>query len=117
MPPQRKKAKTSYAVPDTQVPVTDPALHPDLAAASTLPTLKMDPDVLHPDLAAASTQIQPPQFSIENVSVPPPTPPQPKQRKNAAAASRAAAAVAAQLQQQQQQQQQQLQHQQIGRAH
>jgi hypothetical protein len=115
MAPQRKKAKTSYIEPE--VHVTDPALHPDLAAQST-PTIKMDPAVLHPDLAAASTSLtastsQPGQFAADGgEGVPPPAPAQPKQRKNAAAASRAAAAVAAQLQQQQLLQQQQQQQQQ-----
>jgi len=115
MAPQRKKVKTSYIEPE--VHVTDPALHPDLAAQST-PTIKMDPAVLHPDLAAASTSLtastsQPGQFAADGSGgAQPPAPAQPKQRKNAAAASRAAAAVAAQLQQQQlllQQQQQQQQ--------
>ena len=105
MPPQRKKAKTSYVEPEP-VHVTDPTLHPDLAAAST--PLKMDRAVLHPDLAAASTPLAPAsqsaQFGVDNpVQIPTPAPP--KQRKNAAAASRAAAAVAAQLQRQQQEQQ------------
>ena len=58
MPPQRKKAKTSYVEPDSnQAHVTDPTLHPDLAAAST--PIKIDPAVLHPDLAAASTPLGP----------------------------------------------------------
>ena len=101
MPPQRKKAKTSYVEPE-QVHVTDPTLHPDLAAAST--PLKMDPAVLHPDLAAASTPIAPaPQFAADD-AVQTPAPAPPKQRKNAAAASRNAAIAAAQLQRQQQEQ-------------
>jgi len=112
MPPQRKKAKTSYVEPEPQVQETDPALHPDLAAQST--PVKMDPQLLHPDLAAASTALAPDpatQFVMENVVVPARTPALPKQRKNAAAASRAAAAAAAaiQAQQQLQMQQQQLQ--------
>ena len=104
MPPQRKKAKTSYVEPE-QVHVTDPTLHPDLAAAST--PLKMDPAVLHPDLAAASTPLapssQPAQFAADNTAQPL-APAPPKQRKNAATASRNAALVAAQLQRQQQEQ-------------
>jgi hypothetical protein len=107
MPPQRKKARVSYVEPESEpVQVTDPTLHPDLAAAST--PIKMDPGVLHPDLAAASTPLAPvPESSqFDNVPVSPrPAPPQRKPRKNAAAASRAAAAAAALLQQQQQQQQ------------
>ena len=107
MPPQRKKAKTTYVEPVTnEVPVTDPALHPDLAAQST--AVKMDPAVLHPDLAAASTPLaasgEPPQFGLDSVAVTPPTLALPKQRKNAAAGSKAAAAAAAALQVQQQQQ-------------
>jgi hypothetical protein len=102
MPPQRKKVKT-YTEPDnSHIELTDPALHPDLAAQSS--PLKMDPAVLHPDLAAQSTQLeptpQPTQFAMENPIQSAPAPP--KQRKNAAAASAAAAAVAAQLQQEQQ---------------
>jgi len=109
MPPQRKKAKTTYMEPlPSEVPVTDPALHPDLAAQST--PVKMDPGVLHPDLAAASTPLAPnvqsPQLAVENVSVPPPKPALPKQRKNAAAGSKAAAAAAAALHAQQAAQQQ-----------
>jgi hypothetical protein len=110
MAPQRKKAKSVYVEPDNnQVQVTDPALHPDLAAQSTI--LKVDSTVLHPDLAAASAAItsatQPGSFGIETTLVPPSKtkPAQPKQRKNAAAASRAAAAAAAQIQAQQQHQQ------------
>src|SRR5271170_2382017 len=111
MPPQRKKAKTTYVEPVTnEVPVTDPALHPDLAAQST--PVKMDPGVLHPDLAAASTPLapsaQPPPFSVDTIPVPSPTPALPKQRKNAAAGSKAAAAAAAALQAQQAAHQQQL---------
>jgi hypothetical protein len=112
MPPQRKKAKTTYvAPPEAQTPARDPleTLHPDLAAASEPP--KLDPEVLHPDLAAASTlpshqsaTDQPDQLQVEN-AIPGPRPRQPRQRKNATAASRAAAAIAAQLQLQQQQQQ------------
>jgi hypothetical protein len=110
MPPARKKAKTTYAEPDSssQVHVTDPALHPDLAAAST--PLKMDPAVLHPDLAAASSSLsasEVPTFSVDVPSAPAPTPATPRKRKNAAAASQAAAAAAAQIHQQQQQQQEQ----------
>ena len=110
MPPQRKKAKTSYVEPE-QVHVPDPTLHPDLAAAST--PLKMDPAVLHPDLAAASTPLAPaPQFTVDG-TVQPPAPAPPKQRKNAAVASRNAAAAAAQLQRQQEQAAQQAQQQQV----
>jgi len=113
MPPQRKKAKTTYVQAEPQVQETDPALHPDLAAQST--PVKMDPQLLHPDLAAASTSLAPDggsQFVMENVAVPAPTPGLPKQRKNAAAASRAAAAAAAAIQAQQQLQMQQQQYQQ-----
>ena len=111
MPPQRKKAKTTYVEPVTnEVPITDPALHPDLAAQST--PVKMDPGVLHPDLAAASTPLAPsaqsPTFSVDTVAVTTPTPALPKQRKNAAAGSKAAAAAAAALQAQQAAHQQQL---------
>ena len=114
MAPARKKAKTTYNEPEStaEVPVTDPALHPDLAAASS--PLKMDPAVLHPDLAAASTSLSTGEmstFAIEMPNVPAKTPATPKRRKNAAAASQAAAAIAAQIQQQQHQQQQQQQQQ------
>ena len=108
MPPQRKKAKTSYVAPEPQVQETDPALHPDLAAQSV--SVKMDPQLLHPDLAAASTSLTQDataQFVMENIVVQAPTPTLPKQRKNAAAASRAAAAAAAAIQAQQLQMQQQ----------
>jgi hypothetical protein len=101
MPPQRKKVKTYTEPDDSHIELTDPALHPDLAAQSS--PLKMDPAMLHPDLAAQSTQLeptpQPAQFTMENAIQSAPAPP--KQRKNAAAASTAAAAVAAQLQQEQ----------------
>jgi len=109
MPPARKKAKTTYAEPllPEEVHVTDPALHPDLAAQSS--PLKMDPAVLHPDLAAASTVGQTGTFTLDGVAMTSPTPAQPKQRKNAAPGSKAAAAAAAKLNQQQQQQQQQQQ--------
>ena len=110
MPPQRKKAKTSYVEPELPVQETDPALHPDLAAQST--AVNMDPELLHPDLAAASKPLPTDvivQFTVGNVTVPAPTSAMPKQRKNAAAASRAAAAAAAAIQAQQQLQMQQLQ--------
>src|ERR1700737_4259967 len=112
MPPQRKKAKT-HTDPATEehLPITDPALHPDLAAQSIQslqglstqePQLKMDPAMLHPDLAAQSIQ------SIQNSEIVPQQPqyletalpttqtisPRPKQRKNAAAASTAAVLAA-----------------------
>src|SRR5271170_5079053 len=111
MPPQRKKAKTTYVEPVTsEAPVTDPALHPDLAAQSM--PVKMDPGVLHPDLAAASTPLapnaQPPPFAVDTAPVTSPKPALPKQRKNAAAGSKAAAAAAAALQAQQAAHQQQL---------
>jgi hypothetical protein len=100
MAPQRKKAKTHTEPDESRLELTDPALHPDLAAQSS--PLKMDPAMLHPDLAAQSTELaptpQPAQFTVDNMPLQPPPPP--KQRKNAAAASAAAAAVAAQLQQQ-----------------
>lgn len=120
MPPQRKKAKTTYVEPPSSaVPVTDPALHPDLAAQST--PVKMDPGVLHPDLAAASTplasNVQTPSFAVDSISAPPPAPALPKQRKNAAAGSKAAAAAAAALQAQQVAQQQQLAQQALAQQH
>jgi hypothetical protein len=112
MAPQRKKAKTAA---HAQAEAADPAIHPELAAAS-----QMDPALLHPDLAAAS---QPTELSAENIAaiaaaaaaatpipdttvnttttpVPTTTVKTPRQRKNAAAASRAAVEAAAALHQQ-----------------
>lgn len=83
MSPRRKKTKTrpdsneTLAIPEPPSDhLTDPTLHPDLAAQSSL---KMDPSMLHPDLAAQS------QHDLQDM-----VPIKPKKRKNAAETSTAA---------------------------